>query len=186
MSGSDKMPGIRVMRRWLCAAMILAAVAIASIPPVLAKPPAGTATPTRIETPAHAETPAQFCAQAGTDDTLRPIPADLAPTINALFHTTMPPALAVRMTVFRCAGGHVLVCGMGANLPCGKADTNRTSTGGDAWCRDHPDASFIPAFATGHATIFDWRCRGGAPAIIRQRYKVDPRGFVAEYWKALP
>lgn len=133
----------------------------------------------------HAESPAQFCASVGTNDTLRPIPAALAPALNAVFHTTMPSDVAVRMTVFRCAGGHVMVCGMGANLPCGKADASRVSVGGAQWCKEHPDADFIPAYATGHATIFDWRCRGGAPVIAKQRYSVDPRGFVAEYWRRL-
>jgi hypothetical protein len=136
--------------------------------------------------PVHAETPAQFCAHTGTDDTLRPIPENLVAAVNALFHTTMPTRMAVDKTVFRCAGGHVLVCATGANLPCGKADTERTSAGGTQWCRDHPDASFIPAYATGHATIFEWRCRNGAPAIVRQNFEVDPRGFVAEFWKPLP
>jgi hypothetical protein len=134
----------------------------------------------------QAETPGQFCARARTDDTLRPIPPTLVPAVNALLHTDMPPKVAVRMTVFRCAGGHVLICGMGANLPCGKADTSRTSEGGTAWCRDHPDADFIPAYATGHATIFDWRCRDGAPVIVRQNFQIDPRGFVAEFWRELP
>ena len=134
----------------------------------------------------RAQTPAGVCAQAGTDDTLRPIPTALVPAVNAVFRTSMPPDVAVRLTVFRCAAGHVLVCGVGANLPCGKADTSRTSKGGEAWCREHSNADFIPAYATGHATIFEWRCRNGVPAIVRQRYRVDPRGFVAEYWRRLP
>src|ERR1700756_5699156 len=46
----------------------------------------------------RAETPAGFCAKAGTDDTLRPIPAALVPAVNALFHTAMPPDVAMRMT----------------------------------------------------------------------------------------
>ena len=138
-----------------------------------------------VRTP-HAETPAEMCAQAGTDDTLRPIPASLVPAVNALFHTEMPPDVAVRTTVFRCDGGRVLACGMGANLPCGKADTARVSVGGKAWCQEHRDAGFIPAYATGHATIFQWRCVGAEPEVVRQLLHVDPRGFVAEFWRELP
>jgi hypothetical protein len=134
----------------------------------------------------RAETPAGFCAKAGTDDTLRPIPAALVPAVNALFHTAMPPDVAMRMTVFRCDAGHVLVCGMGANLPCGKANTSTVSPGGMQWCQEHPDADFIPAYATGHDTIFEWHCLGRAPAIKRQVLHVDPRGFVAEFWRKLP
>ncbi len=133
----------------------------------------------------HAETPAAFCARVGTDDTLRPIPAALVPAVNAAFHTAMPADVATRMTVFRCMDRRVLVCGVGANLPCERADTSRVSVGGAHWCDEHPDAPFIPAYATGHATIFDWRCRDGAPVIAKQRFKVDPRGFVAEFWRRL-
>jgi len=134
----------------------------------------------------RAQTPAQVCAHVGADDTLRPIPPSLVPDVNAVFHTAMPPDVAVRLTVFRCDGGHVLVCGVGANLPCGKADTSTTSIGGEQWCRDHPNDGFIPAYATGHATIFEWRCVGPRPAILRQRFHLDPRGFVAEFWRQLP
>ena len=132
---------------------------------------------------AHAETPAQICARAGTDDTLRPIPQDLVSEVNTVFHTTMPSQMVRNATVFRCASRRVTVCMSGANLPCGKADTERTSVGGAQWCRDHPDASFIPAYATGHATIFEWRCHGTSPDIVQQRYPVDSRGFVARSWK---
>jgi hypothetical protein len=133
----------------------------------------------------HAETPAAFCARVGTDDTLRPIPAALVPAVNAAFHTATPVDVATRMTLFRCAHRRVLVCGVGANLPCDKADTSRVSAGGARWCAEDPDAPFIPAYATGHATIFDWRCRDGAPVIAKRRFKVDRRGFIAEFWRRL-
>jgi hypothetical protein len=126
-----------------------------------------------------------FCARVDTDDTLRPIPAALVPAVNATFHTAMPADEATRMTVFRCADRRVLVCSVGANLPCDKADTGRVSAGGADWCEEHPDASFIPAYATGHATIFDWRCRDGAPVIAKQRFTVDRHGFISEFWRRL-
>jgi len=134
---------------------------------------------------AHAETPAAFCARVGTDDTLRPIPAALAPAVNAAFHTALPTDVATRTTVFRCADRRVLVCSVGANLPCGKADTSRVSVGAAQWCKEHRDAPSIPAAETGHATIFDWRCHDGRPVITGQRFKVDRRGFIAEFWRQL-
>jgi hypothetical protein len=143
------------------------------------------ATLTSCSAESHAETPGAFCARVGTDDTLRPIPATLVPAVNQAFHTAMPADVATRMTVFRCADGRVLACGVGANLPCEKADTSRVSVGGARWCEEHPDAPFIPAYATGHATIFDWRCRDGAALIAKQRFTVDRRGFVAEFWRWL-
>jgi hypothetical protein len=54
------------------------------------------------------------------------------------------------------------------------------------WCRDNPGASSIPAVATGHDTIFEWTCQAGTAKASRQTLHVDPHGFVAEFWKALP
>jgi hypothetical protein len=54
------------------------------------------------------------------------------------------------------------------------------------WCRDNSNAEFIPAVATGHDTIYVWRCHSGTPRVVRQTLHVDPRGFVAEYWQPLP
>jgi hypothetical protein len=134
---------------------------------------------------AFAETPAQVCQRLRTDDTARPIPAALVPAVNRLFAMRLPTDVAVATTVYRCADSHVLVCTTGANLPCGKANVSRTSAGATDWCRGNPEAEFVPASATGHDTIFRWRCRNGAPAIVGQTSAVDPRGFVAAYWKRL-
>jgi hypothetical protein len=136
---------------------------------------------------ACAETPAAFCKRAGTDDTTRPIPQSLVPAANAALTTQMPAHVAMDTTVFRCTGGQVLVCTVGANLPCGKANTSQAPGYGVVqWCREHPDAEVVPAVATGHDTIYRWRCRASAPKIVRQTLHVDPRGFVAEFWKTLP
>lgn len=138
-------------------------------------------------TRAHAETPAAVCARLGVDDATRQIPASLVPAVNVLFGTKMSSGEAVASTMFRCASGRVLVCTMGANLPCGPANTSRIpGTGAVNWCRDHPGAALIPAVATGHDTIFIWECRDGAPRIARQVYAVDARGFIKDYWKELP
>jgi hypothetical protein len=137
--------------------------------------------------PVRAETPGAFCKRVVHDDSTRPIPEDLVPAVNAAFGMRLPTRVAVDTTVFRCAGGRVMVCTTGANLPCGKANTKRAPSAGVVqWCRDNPDASVVPAVATGHDTIYQWRCRAGAPSIVRQTLHVDPRGFIAEFWKALP
>jgi len=136
--------------------------------------------------PARAETPAAACARTGTADKPRPVPESLAAAVNAAFGTRMPAKVAVATTVFRCADGHVLVCTTGANLPCGATDTTRIpGSGAVAWCRTHPSADFIPAYATGTSTIYAWRCDNGEARIARQMQDVDPRGFIARYWKPL-
>jgi len=138
-------------------------------------------------TTAHAESASAYCKRVGTDDTARPIPENLVAAVNAAFAMHLPARVAVETTVFRCAEHRVMVCTVGANLPCGKADTNRAPHPGIVqWCRDNSDAPFVPAAATGHDTIYEWRCRAGAPQIARQSLHADPRGFVAEFWKPLP
>jgi hypothetical protein len=134
----------------------------------------------------HAETPAAVCARLGNDDTLRPIPAILVPAINIVFGTKMSIIQAVDTTVFRCVNGRVLVCTIGANQPCGPANTSRVpGPGAVDWCRGHPHAKFIPAVVTGHDTIFAWKCRNVTPWATRQVHPADTRGFIAQYWKEL-
>jgi hypothetical protein len=136
--------------------------------------------------PASAETPAARCAGLGTSNTLLPVPEALAGEVNAVFGTAMPAAMVAATTVYRCAGGQVMVCTVGANLPCGPADASRVPNAGEiAWCKDNRDADFIPAYATGHDTIFAWRCRGGAPGIAKQILDVDAEGFIKQFWKPL-
>jgi hypothetical protein len=165
----------RTVHRLLPVFVALAAAWIYRPPPAQAAPPS------------QAAAPAAVCARTGTDDTLRPIPDSLVPAVNTAFGTTMPARTTMDTTVFRCSAGRVLVCTTGANLPCGQANTSRTpGPGAVAWCRGHPNAAFVPAVATGHDTIFAWRCQADTPQIDRQVLEVDPRGFIAAYWKILP
>jgi hypothetical protein len=166
----------RAVRRLLPVFVALTAVSAYRLP-------AAQAGPLNV----RAATPASVCTRIGTDDTLRPIPESLVPSINRAFGTTMPARMGIDTTVYRCSGRHVLVCTMGASLPCGKANTSRApGPGAIAWCRDHPNAAFIPAVATGNDTIFSWRCRDDVPRADRQVLDVDPRGFIGTYWKLLP
>jgi hypothetical protein len=137
-------------------------------------------------TQARAEAPA-FCARNGNDDALRPIPKALVAAAGAALGTTMPPAVAMKSTVFRCANGRVLVCTVGANLVCGRANTSRTPGRGQLnWCREHPHDTFIPLVASGHDTIYAWRCQDGAPQIDRRILDVDAGGFIVRNWRQLP
>jgi hypothetical protein len=156
------------MRRWMFGVALLLTVCAAAAP-------------------ARAETPGEVCAGVGTDDTARPVAAAFAPTVNALFGTRLPAEMVGQTTVFRCDGGRALVCMAGANLPCGKADAARAPSPGLAqWCRENPDAANVPAYVTGHDTIFTWHCVGERAEVARQVLSLDPRGFVAEMWKPWP
>jgi len=135
--------------------------------------------------PARGEDARKFCAAAGDDDRTRPIPATLAPDAMRLFDF---PAQALdfvrRGTVYRCMDGAVWLCNHGANLSCAKGDASRASQGAGNFCRQNPDASIVPMAATGHETIFTWKCVGTAPQIASAE-KTDARGFIASQWKRL-
>jgi hypothetical protein len=134
--------------------------------------------------PAAAASPAALCRKLGTDDRLRPIPQSLVPAARRLFGLrTMPAAWVRRSTLFRCFEHRVLVCNLGANLPCGKADTRRDLPAADKWCAGHPGSDFIPMVVTGHDTIYRWRCVGTRAAAGGPPLGLDPRGFIARLWK---
>lgn len=153
-----------------------------SLRPILAL---AVAAPVALALPSGAagETPAETCARAGTDDSLRPIPASLAATARRLFGLDAPDAVVARTTVFRCAGGAVLLCNTGANLPCGRANTDRGLASAARYCRDNPDDASIPMVVTGHDTVYRWRCRGGEAEAGEPVERTDARGFVARLWK---
>jgi hypothetical protein len=136
--------------------------------------------------PGFAASPAAQWRRLGTDDRVRPIPGSLIPAAVRLFDLGAMPAAQIQgSTYFRCMSGRLLLCNVGANLPCGKADTSRRPPGTAAWCAAHPQSDFIPMAVTGHATIWRWRCEGGKPATVGPPEAVDRRGFIARYWKAV-
>jgi hypothetical protein len=85
---------------------------------------------------------------------------------------------------WRCMDGAVYACFVGANLPCeAKANTDQTPTQEETdFCKQSPNSDFIPAVVTGRETVFEWRCRDGAPEIVRQVFQPDAQGFLSEIW----
>jgi hypothetical protein len=134
---------------------------------------------------ASAQQPPAACTPA-TDDTLRPLPAPLADQARRALnlHSISPTQLGSSVVV-RCMDGHVLACSFGANLPCGKANIAQTLPQGEAWCRQRPNANFIPAYITGHDSAYQWHCVNGAPQTIGAPAPLDARGFFQKYWKSL-
>lgn len=138
--------------------------------------------------------PAAYCRAAGTTDgpDIRyvgpAVPDWMAAAVRAhLGAAAFMPLDIYRRTVWRCADGAVLACAPGANLPCReKADASRTPRESvRAWCRGNPDADFVPMAVTGRATIYDWRCRQGNPAIVKERAHADAQGYIADVWFAV-
>jgi hypothetical protein len=136
--------------------------------------------------------PAASCAQAGDDDTVRGYDPSLrAGLLIAYAHlfpqARMPPnehELQAGAHI-RCMDGRLWACFTGANLPCDKMNTARDNKGADAFCRTNPEAPFVPAFATGHDTIYSYRCVTGRAEITGTTFPLDARGFAATLWAAI-
>jgi len=86
---------------------------------------------------------------------------------------------------YRCSHGRLFVCAVGANLNCGKADTERNPDSVVAYCLHNPNNPFIPMAVTGHATVYSWKCVGGAPQLLEGGLSVDADGYVADNWREL-
>lgn len=94
------------------------------------------------------------------------------------------PLEFLKIAVWRCMNGSVWVCHFGANLPCEeKADLSQLPTSEmDEFCKASPAADFIPAAVTGRATVYEWQCHAGKPRIVRQIYRADAQGYLADFW----
>jgi len=111
------------------------------------------------------------------------VPADLVQAVARTFQ--IDDSAARDASFVRCAGAKLLACTVGANLNCGKADASRASTGAAAWCRENPGSQVIPMSATGHATIYQWTCKGARAVAGKTVMHADPRGYTAENWKEI-
>jgi hypothetical protein len=136
--------------------------------------------------------PFAYCAAVGTIDqpdaryTGEQVPESVArglmKAVNAPPNAPLDPFL--RASFWRCMDGKVYACTVGANLPCqAKADLSRSPSAAMVdFCRQNPESEVIPAVVTGRMTVYQWRCRGGAPEIVRQVAQPDARGFLSGIW----
>jgi hypothetical protein len=129
---------------------------------------------------------APVCGAGDTDDRLLPLPPSLVEPTKQIFGLAMPDDLVTRTTLMRCTNGAVMVCNEGANLPCGKANMSQVSPGASAYCKENPKSTMVPAYATGHGTIYTWHCDAGQARAGKPIQNVDPRGFITQFWKRLP
>ena len=133
--------------------------------------------------PAPRDTLHAYCASVGTDDTLRTPPPSLAPAIRRLFN--IRSHYEAKAAYYRCADGAVKVCFVGANLPCGKANTRKNLPAVARWCETHPDTETIPLYVTGHDSLYSWHCVGAKAATGASVGALDARGFFEKYWKTV-
>ncbi len=187
------------MRRisWLSGMALLLAVSTAACVALPSATPASalmTPSPGTPGTPGETfSDPFAYCAAVGTVDTpdgrytgpkMPPAIVDGLQKALNLTGTPAPPLTSVGPASWRCMGGKVYACTVGANLPCmDKANVDKTPTQAMAeFCQANPNSDFIPAYITGHNTIYAWQCNGGAAEAGKQVFQVDPQGFIANIW----
>jgi hypothetical protein len=131
--------------------------------------------------PASAAGGLAICASGAGPQAPVPVPKDLEPNVASTFGL---PVNVVRGGAFvRCAGAKLLACLVGANLNCGKVNARRSLPSARAFCRANPGADNIPMFATGHDTIYAWRCVGQRAVATKTVVAADPYGYDAGHWK---
>lgn len=157
-----------------------------------ATPPPTTATAGPTDQAASYADPFSYCAAVGTIDipdsrySGPAIPDAIAQGLKTASGAAADAPIDIfkQGSSWRCMGGKVYACFVGANLPCdAKADTDKTPTSMEAdYCKSNPNSDFIPAAVTGHNTIYAWRCNQDTPAIDKQVFHVDSQGYVQEIW----
>lgn len=136
---------------------------------------------------AHAQELRAYCAKVVDDDRVQPVPEGLISEARRFFDISVQTSdsYVQATTSVRCMSGRVWLCSYGANLICEKADVSRDSPGAVRFCNGSPDSIGVPMSATGHATIYEWKCVGREARIVRQSSLVDARGFLAGNWTPL-
>lgn len=136
---------------------------------------------------------ADVCARLGNDDSIRDYDPSLRARTASAFRKLFPNAKGgpngdSRQTQaqYRCMNGKVMVCFVGANLPCTKMNAKRENPGADVFCRENPDAGSVPAYAIGHDSIHTYRCRSGKAEVTETTRQLDQRGFAKDLWIELP
>ena len=152
-------------------------------------------TPSFADAQATFSDPFAYCASVGTVDApdaryVGPrVPEAIAKGLQTAFHAPADAPLEPFLTnsFWRCMNGKVYACTVGANLPCeSKANLDRTPTAAEVdFCQTNANADFIPMVVTGRETVYEWRCRDGAPDIVRQVTTPDVRGFLSNIWYEL-
>ncbi|MEQ9618502.1 MAG: hypothetical protein RIG61_04950 [Deltaproteobacteria bacterium] len=136
--------------------------------------------------------PFAYCEAAGTVDSPGPeykgpaVPESIAEGLKKEFGSpeSAPTDVFKRGTYWRCMDGRVYACNVGANLPCTeKADTSKNPNKGMTdYCKDNPNAEFIPAYASGRSTVYEWKCKGSKPEIVKKIIDADPVGYQKNIW----
>ncbi len=131
--------------------------------------------------------PFAYCAHVGTTDGpaggASPVPIALGLALRRTLGLSADVPFKPEHYYWRCMDGKVYVCAIGANRRCDlKADRSSRNSGADSFCRENRNAASVPAYATGHNTIYEWSCSAGSAVAGKHTMKVDHRGYRADNW----
>jgi hypothetical protein len=126
---------------------------------------------------------ADYCPDGADHRVAQKVPAELEQRVARTFGIGVDQAREAAMV--RCVGPRLMACWVGANLNCGKADTQRRLLGATSFCQDNPDAADIPMAATGHDTIYAWRCVHGQAVAGKVVLAVDSQGYIRDNWRVV-
>jgi hypothetical protein len=134
--------------------------------------------------------PIAYCARIGTVDVPRgggsPIPGAIEARARAAVGLSADAPLEPGAIYWRCMGHAVYVCATGANIPCAsKANRARRNVAAEQFCREHRDVAVVPAYVTGHDTLYDWSCVAGDAVRGKAVATLDGRGYRADIWHRL-
>jgi len=138
------------------------------------------------------DNPFEYCKSAGTVDTPGPeytgpkVPEIIAEKLKKEFGApeSAPLDVFINGTSWRCMNGNVYACNVGANLPCQeRGDYSKEPNDGMLnYCGENPSSDFIPMYASGRATVYEWKCNDGTPEIVKQIAETDEAGFIKNIW----
>jgi hypothetical protein len=131
--------------------------------------------------------PIAYCARVGTMDVPpgggSPIPAVLEARARTAVGLTADAPFEPGAFYWRCMRGAVYVCTTGANIPCAaKADRARRNVAAQRFCREHRDLPVVPAYVTGHDTLYGWSCVAGEAVRGAAIAALDARGYRQDIW----
>jgi hypothetical protein len=133
------------------------------------------------------EDPFAYCLRVGTVDEPTgggsPVPAALVPYLRTAIGLSADAPITPEGVYWRCMDRSVFVCAVGANIRCDtKADRAKRNLGADNYCRENPNAAFVPAYATGHNGIYEWSCAAGSARRGKRLVELDARGYRIDFW----
>lgn len=138
------------------------------------------------------DNPFEYCKAIGTVDTPgaeysgAKVPKSILDDLRGKIGVSdsMPMEIFEAGTSWRCMDGKVYACNVGNNLPCQeKADISKDPNDGmRKYCKENANAPFIPAFAAGRTTVYEWRCDNTNPVPGKQIIDADASGYQSNIW----